>query len=137
MDSELRAAYRILAALLALSSAACSDGASGAPRSAQDAGAPLVSKRDCSTLEPVPTFEDLQRGILQICHRCHSAQVSGAARNGAPDGVNFDTYEEFKVFADTASFLVEKRVMPFPDGGGPTEAQRRELYAWAACGTPP
>jgi uncharacterized membrane protein len=129
-----RAAFKTLATIFALSSAACSNGKAGAPHSSMpDAGAPW----DCATIQPVPTFEDLQQGILQICVRCHSAQVSGDARNGAPDFVNFDTYEEAKAVADTASFLVKNRAMPFPDGEGPTEPQRRQLYAWAACGTLP
>jgi uncharacterized membrane protein len=92
---------------------------------------------DCSTVASVPTFEDLQMGILPICLGCHSARVTGAARHGAPDGLNFDTYEEFESVADTASYLVSQHEMPAPSGDGPTDSERNQLYAWAACGTPP
>jgi hypothetical protein len=102
----------------------------------QDVDASSSTKIECATLNRVPTFQDLQQGILPICRHCHSAKVSGDARNGAPPDVNFDTYDEFKVYADTASFLVRQHAMPFPKGEGPTDAQRSDLYAWAACGTP-
>lgn len=34
------------------------------------------------------------------CLNCHASELSGGARNGAPDGVNFDTYESAKQFAN-------------------------------------
>jgi uncharacterized membrane protein len=108
--------------------AACST-SDGEPR-----GGDEPAEVDCSSLESVPTFGDLQRGILPTCLRCHSAQVTGARRNDAPEGVNFDTYEELATAAEIASYMVESRLMPSPDGEGPTEAQRRELYEWTACG---
>jgi hypothetical protein len=51
--------------------------------------------------------------------------------------LNFDTYEELESVADTASYLVSQHEMPAPSGDGPTDSERNQLYAWAACGTPP
>ena len=102
--------------------------------SASDATA--VPAPSCTAPERVPTYADLERGILPICLGCHSAQVTGDARHGAPEGETFDTYEELAPAAEIASYLVRNRVMPAPDGQGPTEEQRRELSDWAACGKP-
>ncbi len=113
-----------------VSFAACStdDGAGQGVASAPDSG--------CPSPENVPTFSDLEQGILPICRRCHSEQVVGAARNGAPEVVNFDTYEQVANSAEVASYMVRSRIMPFPDGNGPTEEQRQELYQWTDCGKP-
>jgi uncharacterized membrane protein len=112
--------------------AACS---SNDRQSAPDASAPPVAS--CSAPERVPTFADLERGILLICRECHSASVTGDARHGAPEGLNFDTYEQFANAGETASYLVRYGIMPKPDAGKvPTEEQRQELYDWAACGKP-
>lgn len=110
--------------------AACSsDDPSGQPAAqAPDGG--------CPSPENVPTFADLEGGILSICRRCHSERVVGAARNGAPVVVNFDTYEQVASAAEVMSYMVRSRIMPFPDGNGPTEEQRQQLYQWTDCGKP-
>jgi uncharacterized membrane protein len=122
---------RAAGVLAVLSFMACSsgDGRAGRPDAA------VVDGR-CASLERVPTFAALQAGILPICLGCHSEQVTGDARNGAPELVNFDTYEQFANAAEMASYLVKNRLMPYPSGEGPTEEQRTELYDWAECGKP-
>jgi uncharacterized membrane protein len=135
MAIELHAGVRAiaLAAVLSLSSlAACSD---GTDESQGEEPFPPFNG-DCSTVKAVPTFAELERGLLVSCRGCHSAQVTGAARRNAPPGVDFDTYEIFSALADNAVLLVENRLMPPPAGEGPTESQRNQLFAWAACGKP-
>ena len=102
-------------------------GAGQADASAPDGG--------CPSPESVPTFGDLEQGILPICRRCHSEQVVGAARNGAPEPINFDTYEQVANAAEIASYMVRSRIMP-PNGQEPTEEQRQALYQWTECGRP-
>jgi hypothetical protein len=132
MASELHAAFRLFAAAVVLSSTALT------ACSGTDGGEePFPTfNGDCTTVKAVPTFAELQRGILPICLGCHSSQVIGPARHNAPEGLNFDTYEVFSAVADTAVPLVRERRMPPPNGDGPTESQRNQLYAWAACGKP-
>ncbi|HEX4341487.1 MAG TPA: hypothetical protein VH062_36510 [Polyangiaceae bacterium] len=130
MASELHVASRIFAVAVALSSTliACSgDGGSG------DASFPDFNG-DCTTVKTVPTFTDLQQGIIPICLGCHSVNVVGDARRMAPEGLNFDTYEQFSAVSDEAVTLVKAHQMPAPDGVGPTDSERNQLYAWAACG---
>jgi uncharacterized membrane protein len=129
----MRVRYRFVAGLaLALSVVACS----GSEKSQSSAPAVKMFDGDCSSLASVPTFEDLEMGILPICRECHSASVTGDARHGAPPGLDFDTYDVLQSVADTASYLVSEREMPFPSGEGPTDEERNQLYEWAACGTP-
>jgi uncharacterized membrane protein len=126
--------FRILAAATALFSAALT-ACSGTDSSDPDEPFPAFNG-DCTSVKAVPTFAELQQGLLPICLGCHSAQVIGAARRNAPEGLNFDTYELFSAVSDSAVFLVRGHLMPPPNGAGPTESQRNQLYAWAACGKP-
>ena len=134
MVTDLRASFRVFAAAAAMSSVlsiACSGTDDG------DTEEPFPAfNGDCTTVKAVPTFAALEQGLLPICRGCHSAQVVGAARNNAPEGLNFDTYELFSAFSDGAVLLVQNRLMPPPNGAGPTESQKNQLFAWAACGKP-
>lgn len=134
MGSELHARFRIFAAAVALSSAALT-ACSGTDGGDTEASFPVFNG-DCTTVKRVPTFGELEQGILTICRGCHSAQKMGAARNNAPPAVNFDTYELFSAQADNAVLLVQNSLMPPPKGVGPTDSERNQLYAWAACGKP-
>jgi len=111
--------------------AACS---SNDPQDEPDSSPPPANT--CPPPAEVPTFSDLESGILPICRECHSASVTGDARQGAPPGIDFDTYEQFANAGESAAYLVRYRIMPFPNGDGPTEEQRKELYDWVACGKP-
>jgi uncharacterized membrane protein len=135
MASDLHLAFRIFtvaAALFSSTLTACS-GTDGS-----DADEPFPAfNGDCTTVKAVPTFAELQQGLLPVCLGCHSAQLSGAAaRHNAPEGMNFETYELFSAVSDNAVLLVRALLMPPPAGAGPTESQRNQLYAWAACGKP-
>ena len=136
MASELRVAVRSFAVAAALVSSltACS-GTDDSSQSQTEEPFPVFNG-DCSTVKSVPTFAQLEQGLLPICRGCHSARVVGAARNNAPEGIDFDTYEIFSAFADNAVLLVQNRLMPPPAGEGPTESQKNQLFAWAACGKP-
>jgi hypothetical protein len=73
------------------------------------------------------------------CLACHSSDKVGAARNGAPPDVNWDTYEATLPNADLAIVrAVEQGSMP-PDGSGIpklNEAQKTAMLAWQSAGFP-
>lgn len=75
------------------------------------------------------------------CQRCHGSTVVGAARNGAPDDHVFDTLTDISVMkehidkAAAAGATVVNKAMP-PSGTAPSDAQRRQLGEWLACGAP-
>jgi hypothetical protein len=88
------------------------------------------------------TFDNFgQRFMADYCLRCHSAEVTGEARNGAPSDHNFDTAFEIRAFADHIDWMAgagpdaTNELMP-PDGPGPTVDERRQLADWLACGAP-
>lgn len=79
--------------------------------------------------------------VESYCLRCHSDDVSGTARQGAPRDHNFDTHFECRAFASHmdewagAGPDAINTVMP-PSEPRPSEAERRMLSEWLACGAP-
>lgn len=75
------------------------------------------------------------------CLRCHSSALTGAARNGAPVDVNFNTVEEIRTHAEEihehagASGDEVNDEMP-PSGDSPSVEERRQLSEWLFCGAP-
>ena len=75
------------------------------------------------------------------CQRCHASTVTGAARMGAPDDHTFDQVQDIQLLAHHIDELAAagpaavNTEMP-PDGAKPTEAERRQLGEWLACGAP-
>lgn len=86
---------------------------------------------DCDEVE-VPAYEDVS--IWSACTNCHASDLVGAYRQGAPEGVDFDSYEAAVDEAEDAAIEVNIGNMPFT--GTATEEQKADLYAWAMCGTP-
>jgi cytochrome c5 len=89
---------------------------------------------DCDA-QDIPTFEEV--AAFDKCTTCHSSELSGAERNGAPADDNWDTYEEAMEHADEIAHEVFEGEMP-PEGSGMTltATEEEELYLWALCGTP-
>jgi cytochrome c5 len=72
------------------------------------------------------------------CLSCHSSELTGGARNGAPPGVNWDTYEATLPNADSAiTRAVEAMTMP-PAGTKPplNQEQKDAMLAWQSAGFP-
>ncbi|MEQ1566863.1 MAG: hypothetical protein ABMA64_14570 [Myxococcota bacterium] len=68
------------------------------------------------------------------CTPCHAATVVGEDRRGAPDDVDFDTYESAARWADR----IVARTGPdgaMPPAGGLTEAEAAGLERWVSCGS--
>lgn len=90
-------------------------------------------KVDCSI--GVPTYAEVS--AFTVCTNCHSTTKTGGERNGAPEQVNFNTYEAAKSRAGDIVRLVSANAMPPPDSGfSLTPQQRHDLLEWAQCGTP-
>lgn len=67
------------------------------------------------------------------CTSCHSALAPD--RHGAPDGVDLDTLEGARTWADRIrARAIDAQDMPY--GGGIPEAERVRLQAWLDCGLP-
>lgn len=73
------------------------------------------------------------------CLSCHSSDLVGEARNGAPPSANWDTYEAALPNAPLAIVrAVDQMTMPPPSSGIPTlnEEQQAAMLAWQSAGFP-
>jgi uncharacterized membrane protein len=88
------------------------------------------------------TYENFGKGFMtQYCTRCHSSELVGADRMGAPSFHDFDTLFGIKAVADhidetTASGPAATNTGMPPDGPFPTLEEREQLGEWIACGMP-
>lgn len=75
------------------------------------------------------------------CQSCHASTVAGAARKGAPSDHVFDQVQDIQLLSEhideyaAAGPAAVNVVMP-PENPKPTEAERRQLGEWLACGAP-
>jgi len=130
----MRAVMRLLTWLCA-----CSALVAGCSSDDPEAGATGSACPSSSTL----TYDGFGKRFMdRYCVRCHSSALTGSARNGAPSDHNFDTLEGLHAtepeHIDEQAAAGPARVntaMP-PDDPRPSEAERRELGEWVACGMP-
>ncbi len=67
------------------------------------------------------------------CVSCHATTNSGAQRNGAPIGVDFDTYDSAKASAQRANTRIQAGTMP---PAGPLSDEEKALFqSWLDQGT--
>lgn len=85
---------------------------------------------DCSGA--IPSYSDVS--AFDKCSTCHASDVTGAARQGATVGVNFDSEEAATAQAQAAVHEVQKGFMPPASSGITlTDAEKTALYKWAEC----
>jgi cytochrome c553 len=69
--------------------------------------------------------------LFTTCIGCHSENLSGADRQGAPPGSNFDNAELIK--AQAAEIYERSIDGTMPPGGGLNDMQLESLRAYLAC----
>lgn len=89
------------------------------------------------------TYENFgQTFMTRYCLRCHSSERVGDDRHGAPSFHDFDTIYGIRAVRNhidettAAGPAAINRGMPNDDGLAPTDAERRQLGEWLACGGP-
>jgi hypothetical protein len=90
---------------------------------------------DCETAT-VKGYAELTSAFAK-CNNCHSTELEGAqARQAAPEGYDYNTYEVAKAHPVELIEQVEADLMPFapPELVG---TEKQDLLTWATCGTPP
>jgi len=76
------------------------------------------------------------------CLSCHSKSLVGDARQGATEGVDFDTLDDVRrqsALIDTHSAAgphATNTEMPPAERPQPTQQEREKLGQWLACGAP-
>ena len=88
---------------------------------------------DCST---VKGYAELSSAFSK-CLNCHSTTLTGAARNAAPVGTDYDTYDLAKPHAQKINDRVTDGTMPQPGFPQLQGTEKEDLLAWSSCGAPP
>jgi len=70
------------------------------------------------------------------CTSCHHSDLDAEARQGAPEGVNLESWSDVQTWAERVEARVWADSAPMPPAGGPTEAELEILAEWLACGAP-
>ena len=89
-----------------------------------------------------PVYEGangIRAKVFTNCLKCHSSELTGSKRNGAPADVNWDTYAAAKAKAGRAiQRAVYTKDMPPGSSGLPilTSEQQAALLAWNSAGLP-
>lgn len=91
------------------------------------------------------TYDTFGQSFMgQYCTRCHAEPLTGAARSGAPSDHDLDTLaaiqsvgaEHIDLAAAAGPSHVNTSMPPADGGPQPSEAERRLLGEWLACGLP-
>ena len=82
---------------------------------------------------PVTYTTDIKAILDANCLGCHSITRGGPDRNGAPVGVDFDTFNDAVSLAERANLRIQSGTMP-PDGVGLTNAASRLFQTWIEDG---
>jgi cytochrome c5 len=89
------------------------------------------------------TYESFGKPFFnEFCVSCHAKGVAAADRQGAPLDHNFDTLDGIVEEAEhidevaAAGPKATNTSMPPKGSKAPSEAQRKQLGEWIACGTP-
>ncbi len=87
------------------------------------------------------TYDNFGEAFMEdYCLRCHSIDVEGADRQGAPSDHNFDTRLEVLALKEHIDWMTGagpgavNEQMP-PSGNAPSLEERTQLSTWLACDT--
>ena len=83
----------------------------------------------------VITWETFGEGFtLTWCTPCHTSHLSGDDRQGATDGVDFDTKEGALEWIDRIEARATGDAPTMPPTGGPPSGDLEALAEWIYCG---
>lgn len=90
---------------------------------------------DCDAHATPVDYGSFGQGFLDAyCVSCHSSQMAGSDRLGAPVDVNLDTYADADAWADRIWARTAAPETPtMPPGGGPTAGDLDLLREWLVC----
>ncbi len=125
------------ALLLSLTLAACTaDMAPEAEEPDPDLVGETFDERICPE-DSYLTWEDFGGPFMYSwCNGCHAAALPQGERQKAPLGVDFDTVQDVRLWADRIWARAGDHNATMPPVGGPDEPERVMLGEWLACGSP-
>lgn len=99
-------------------------------------GAPAGDSGTCHRDPPLEWANFGQGWMQKHCAGCHSSLVREDQRNGAPVGVDLDTWPDMLTWAERIDVRALD-TLDMPPGGGPSEEERRLLREWLDCAVYP
>ncbi|MFN7143310.1 MAG: hypothetical protein ACK4YP_06005 [Myxococcota bacterium] len=88
--------------------------------------------------DPPLTWQNFGQGWMdKHCVGCHSSLLREDQRNGAPVGVDLDTWEDAVAWGPRIAARSLGDAPTMPPGGGPSEEERRLLAEWLDCAVLP
>lgn len=94
---------------------------------------PEVEDSACDRV-PALSYDNYGEGHLnKHCTGCHSSLVPADHREGAPPGVDFDTYEGVLTWADRIVARGTGEAPTMPPGGGPSADEVALFSEWLSC----
>jgi len=99
-----------------------------------------VATGDTGVVDPIcetATWDIAAEPMLRSwCTPCHSSTLEGADRSGAPEGMDFDTWENARPFAELIKSVAVPDDATMPPEGKVDEEERVWLGLWVDCGAP-
>lgn len=102
---------------------------------------PIPTGTVCPPERTTLTYENFAAPFMEsYCTRCHSSELHGSDRHGAPLFHDFDTELGILEVADhvdeeaaAGPNAINRLMPPNDDEGVPTDAERYQLGLWLAC----
>lgn len=86
---------------------------------------------------PLVTYANFGDAFLRNwCRGCHASTLSGDARSGAPEGIDFETLDDARMWADRIEARALGEQASMPPAGGPSLDELELLRAWLEAGLP-
>ncbi|MEM7152499.1 MAG: hypothetical protein AAF799_06620 [Myxococcota bacterium] len=83
------------------------------------------------------TYENFGDAFIRNwCRGCHSSELTGDARSGAPEGIDFDDRDDVEALADRIEARASGDSPTMPPAGGPSPEELDLLEQWLAAGVP-
>jgi len=99
-----------------------------------DPGYPAEDTSECPP-DSMVTWRNHAKPLIDTwCTNCHSTLLSGGDRQGAPDGLNFDSYLGVYAYRDRIRLLATGDDPFMPPAGGIPDIDRERLREWIDCG---
>lgn len=87
---------------------------------------------------PPLSYQNFGEALIdEHCVGCHSSLVPEDHREGAPPGVDLDTYEGVLTWAERVEARAVDPDAGMPPGGGPSDEERALLGEWLRCAVLP
>ncbi len=81
---------------------------------------------------PTVTWETFGEALLvENCQSCHAS--TSESRNGAPEAVTFDTYEDAMTWGESILRTTDPAARTMPPGIALADADRERLEIWLRC----